>query len=453
MREITAGWVAEATSGRLEADPGITIASVVRDSRETGPGALYVALPGDRVDGHDFVHAAREAGAALALVSRPVDVPHVRVTDPTEALGRLAREYLRLLRESGRPTVIGITGSVGKTTTKDLLAQVLPSVVVPVESYNNEIGLPLTVLQADDGTDNLVLEMGANGVHHIERLCEIAPPDVAVVLAVGSAHIGMYASLDEVAETKAEIVRGRAEGAIVILNADDPRVAAMAGLAERVMTFGIGSGDLRAEEITLERGRPRFHLTQGDESARVALRLVGRHSITNALAAAAVALTRGMSLDEVAQRLCEAHVVSPHRMALTDRPDGVAILDDSYNASPESMAAALRAMMEMAEGRRTIAVVGEMLELGEESRTAHTQVGRLAAGLGIDRLVVVGEGARPAYDVAVREGAIEVDFVGTVDDAAALLAEELAPGDLVLVKSSHGSGLWELADRLVGAER
>lgn len=449
MRAITAGWVAEATGGKCEADPGITITSVVRDSREAGPGALYVALAGDRADGHDFVDDAFKAGAVLALVSKPVDGPCVRVSDSTEALGLLARAYLRLLKGSGGPTVIGITGSVGKTTTKDLLAKILPRVVVPVASYNNEIGLPLTVLEADDSTDSLVLEMGANGAHHIERLCQIAPPDVAVVLAVGSAHIGMYASIDEVAETKAEIIRDRAEGAAVLLNADDARVMAMANLADRVVTFGIESGDIRAEDITMEEGRPRFLLTKEGESARVALRLVGRHNITNALAAATVGFARGMDIDEVAGQLGEADAVSPHRMALTDRPDGVTVLDDSYNASPESMEAALEALGQMAEGRRAIAVVGEMLELGAESRNAHEEVGRLAGSLRLDGLVVVGEGARPAYDVAVRERMVaHVDYVDTVDDAAVLLEGKLAPGDMLLLKASHDSGLWELADRL-----
>jgi len=454
MRAVTAEWVAGAADGRLEADPAIEVTGVVRDSREAGPGSLYVALPGERVDGHDFVDDALRAGAALAVVDRSVDGPSVVVDDCAEALGRIARDYLRLLKESGRPTVIGITGSVGKTTTKDLLAQILPNVVVPVESYNNEIGMPLTVLQAGDETQNLVLEMGANGAGHIERLCRIAPPDVAVVLAVGTAHIGMYDSIDAVAETKAEIVRGRAEGAIVILNGDDPKVAAMAGLADRVTTFGIESGDVRAHDLTIEGGRPRFVLTRGRESARVTLRLVGRHNVANALAAAAVALVRGMALDEVAERLCEAHPVSPHRMALTTRPDGITILDDAYNASPESMRAALQALGQMANGRRAIAVVGEMLELGDESASAHEEVGRLAGSLRLDGLVVVGEGARPAYDVAVRQGQVTtVEFADSVDDAAAFLDRTLAPGDLILLKSSHGSGLWELADRLVEADR
>ncbi|MCJ7826943.1 MAG: UDP-N-acetylmuramoyl-tripeptide--D-alanyl-D-alanine ligase, partial [Demequinaceae bacterium] len=228
---MTAQWVAEAVGGRLVADPEVTVMSVVRDSREAGPGALYVALPGERADGHDFVEGAALRGAVLHLVSRSVDRPHVLVSDCTKALGLLAREYLRTLREAGRPTVIGVTGSVGKTTTKDLLSQILPGVVVPVGSYNNEIGLPLTVLRAKDTTENLVLEMGANGVGHIAYLCGIAPPDVAVVLTIGSAHLGEYASMDELTRTKAEIITGSLDGAMVVLNADDPRVAAMASLA------------------------------------------------------------------------------------------------------------------------------------------------------------------------------------------------------------------------------
>ncbi|MBN2176200.1 MAG: UDP-N-acetylmuramoyl-tripeptide--D-alanyl-D-alanine ligase [Demequinaceae bacterium] len=450
MRAVTARWVAEAVRGTLAADPEIAVMSVVRDSRESGPGALYVALPGERADGHDFVGEAAQRGAVLHMVSRPVDRPHVLVRDCTEALGFLAAKYLSSLRESGRPTVIGVTGSVGKTTTKDLLSQILPGVVVPVGSYNNEIGLPLTVLRAKETTENLVLEMGANGVGHIAYLCGIAPPDVAVVLAIGSAHLGEYASMDELARTKAEILTGSVDGATAILNADDPRVAAMAVLAERVTTFGIDSGDVRAEELRTEEGRARFVLVSGGERAEVALRLVGRHNVSNALAAAAVALDRDMPISEVAERLSEAHATSPHRMAVVERSDGVTVIDDSYNASPESMRAALDALREMAPRGRTIAVLGEMLEMGEASAGAHEELGCQAARLGLDGLVVVGEGARAAYDAAVREGLQDrAVFVATVDEAARYLDAFLVPGDTVLVKSSHGSGLWELADRLV----
>jgi UDP-N-acetylmuramoyl-tripeptide--D-alanyl-D-alanine ligase len=434
------------------ADPAIAVTSVVRDSREAREGALYVALPGERVDGHDYIEAAAKAGAVLHLVTRPVGEPHILVGDGVEALGLLARDYLRTLREVGGPVVTGVTGSVGKTTTKDLLAQILPGVVVPVGSYNNEIGLPLTVLKADDETINLVLEMGANGIGHIAYLCGIAPPDIAVVLAVGTAHLGEYASIEELARTKAEIVEGRAAGATVILNADDPRVAAMAALAPGAMTFGIGGGDVRAEGLRMERGRARFVLASGSDRSEVVLRLVGRHNVTNALAAAAVALLREIRLEDVAARLNGAVAISPHRMAVVERSDGITIIDDSYNASPEGMQAAFHALREMAT-RRAIAVIGEMLEMGPASLEAHMELGELAVRLRLDGLVVVGEGAKAAYDAAVREGfSGDVAFVATVEEAEAYLEGSLRPGDTVLVKSSHDSGLWRLADRLIGVD-
>lgn len=453
MRGVSAEWIAEAVGGTLAADRGIIVTSVVRDSREATPGALYVALPGERADGHDYIEAAAKAGAVLHLVTRPVDEPHILVGDGVEALGLLAREYLRSLKEGGGPVVIGVTGSVGKTTTKDLLAQILPGVVVPVGSYNNEIGLPLTVLQANGDTVNLVLEMGANGVGHIAYLCGIAPPDVAVVLAVGSAHLGEYSSIEEVARTKAEIVTGRAAGASVVLNADDPRVAAMAEIAPGATTFGVGAGDVRAEGLRMERGRARFVLASGEGRSEVVLRLVGRHNVTNALAAAAVALLRGIRLEDVAARLGQAVVISPHRMAVVERPDGITIIDDSYNASPESMRAAFHVLREMAK-RRAIAVIGEMLEMGPASTEEHEELGKLAVWYRLEGLVVVGEGAKAAYDAAVREGFIgEATFVATVDEAEEYLEGSLRPGDTVLVKSSHDSGLWRLADRLVEVGR
>ena len=453
MRPVSAAWVAEVTHGTLSGAAEGLITSVERDSRECGPGALYVAFPGERADGHDFVEAAATAGAALHLVTRPVSRPHVLVSDAVEAIGLLAAAYLSLLRSEGDITVIGITGSVGKTTTKDLLAHILPDCVAPVGSFNNEIGLPLTVLRAGPGTRYLVLEMGASGVGHIAYLTRIAPPDVVVVLVVGSAHLGEYASLDEVADAKAEIILGRTEGAAVLLNADDPRVAAMAKLAPGAWTFGVGNGDVRAEGLDTVEARANFTLLGPDgTSAPVALRLVGEHQVTNALAAAAVALSCGMTVPDVAARLNSATPLSEHRMAVTVRPDGVTVIDDSYNASPESMRAALRALRDLAGAGRSVAVLGEMLEMGAGSIAAHDELGALAVRLGIGHVVMVGQGTRPAYDAAVREGSFgdEAAFAATIDEARAHLSGWLAPGDTVLVKASHGTGLWRLADELAG---
>ena len=453
MRPVTAQWVANAVSGTLAADVDAIVTSVVKDSREVAPGALYVAFVGERVDGHDFVPAALAAGAKLCLVSQHVDAPHVLVDDVELALGALARAYLALLRTEGDITVVAVTGSNGKTTTKDLLAQTLPDVVAPVGSYNNEIGMPLTVLAADSSTRHLVLEMGASGPGHIAYLTSIAPPDVAIVLMVGTAHAGGYDGPDGIARAKAELVRGLVPGGVAILNADDTAVAAMAPLAERVVTFGQASAaDVRASDLTLARGRASFvPVVRGASGHRMTLSLVGEHHVTNALAALAAALECGMQLDEASALIAQAKPVSAHRMAVTERADGITIIDDSYNASPESMRAAFLALLDVAEGGRTVAVIGEMLEMGDASREAHWELGHHAVRLGIDYLLVVGEGAKPAFDAAVREGSWgdEAAFVGSIGDARSYLSERLMAGDTVLVKASHGTGLYELADELV----
>ena len=453
MRPVTAQWVANAVSGTLAADVDAIVTSVVKDSREVAPGALYVAFVGERVDGHDFVPAALAAGATLCLVSQHVDAPHVLVDDVELALGALARAYLALLRTEGDITVVAVTGSNGKTTTKDLLAQTLPDVVAPVGSYNNEIGMPLTVLAADSSTRHLVLEMGASGPGHIAYLTSIAPPDVAIVLMVGTAHAGGYDGPDGIARAKAELVRGLVPGGVAILNADDAAVAAMAPLAERVVTFGQAiAADVRASDLTLARGRASFvPVVRGASGHRMTLSLVGEHHVTNALAALAAALECGMQLDEASALIAQAKPVSAHRMAVTERADGITIIDDSYNASPESMRAAFLALLDVAEGGRTVAVIGEMLEMGDASREAHWELGHHAVRLGIDYLLVVGEGAKPAFDAAVREGSWgdEAAFVGSIGDARSYLSERLMAGDTVLVKASHGTGLYELADELV----
>ena len=453
MRALTAQWVANAVGGTLAADVDTIVTSVVKDSRDVVPGSLYVAFVGERVDGHAFAGAAVAAGATLCLVAEGVDAPHVLVDDVEVALGDLARAYLALLRTEGEITVIGITGSNGKTTTKDLVGKILPGSIAPIGSYNNEIGMPLTVLAADSATRHLVLEMGASGPGHINYLTSIAPPDVAVVLMVGSAHAGGYDGPEGIAKAKAEIVTGLVPGGLAILNADDDAVAAMASLASRVVTFGTGpDANVRAAELTVDRGHASFvPVVDGVAYDRVTLTLVGEHHVGNALASLAVAIECGLGAAEAAAAIAAAAPASEHRMAVTARTDGITVIDDSYNASPESMRAAFRALMDVAGGGRTFAVVGEMLEMGEASREAHWDVGHNAVRLGIDYLLVVGDGAKPAFDAAVREGSWgdEAAFVGSIAEARAYLAERLTTGDTVLIKASHGTGLYELADELV----
>lgn len=468
----TAQQVADATGGRLSqvAPHTMVTGPVVADSRQVQPGSLFVALPGEHVDGHDFAaRAVTDGGAHLVLAARELPgVPAVIVDDVEVALGELARGVLAALREAaaepgGTPlTVIGITGSVGKTTTKDLLAQICATAgptIAPEKSFNNEIGLPLTVLRADEGTRFLVLEMGASGIGHLDYLTRIAPPDIAVVLVVGHAHLGGFGGIEAVARAKSEIVSGLLPTGVAVLNADDSRVAAMAAKAPgEVLTFGTtGAADVRALDLRVDRaGRPEFTLELRDgERAEVHLRLVGEHHAHNALAAAATALTAGLSLTEVVTALNAADALSPHRMHVVDRPDGITVIDDSYNANPDSMRAALKALAVLAgRERRSVAVLGEMMELGPDSRVEHEAIGLQVVRLNIGLTVVVGDGARPIAAGAVREGSWgeEVLFVDDVDQAAELLSAELRPGDVVLVKASNDSGLWRLGDLLTDVE-
>ena len=445
-------------------DPDLLVTGgVVTDSRLAGPGSVFVAVRGERTDGHDHAASAVAAGAALVIAERPVDAPHVLVTDSVTALGELARHVLAVLRAEGELRVVGLTGSVGKTTTKDVLAQVLAQAgptVAPRESFNNEIGLPLTVLSATRETRYLVLEMGASGPGHIAYLTRIAPLDVAVVLIVGHAHMGGFGSIDAVARAKAEIVAGLRADGTAVLNADDRRVASMAaGAPGPVVWFGRGEdADVRAGDITLdEQARPSFVLDTDASGARtrhrVRLALHGEHQVSNALAVAGAALALGLDPGFVAGALSEAHRVSAHRMAVTARPDGVTVVDDAYNANPDSMAAALRAVAAM-PARRRVAVLGEMLELGDETDVAHEEAGRLAAELGIDVVVAPGPAGPPVRRGVGTDGP-RVHTPTDVDAAAALLDELLQEGDLVLLKGSNGSGVWRLAEQLTeggGAE-
>ncbi|MBO3096189.1 UDP-N-acetylmuramoyl-tripeptide--D-alanyl-D-alanine ligase [Cellulomonas dongxiuzhuiae] len=475
MIALTAAEIAAATHGTRSgiAPEHVVTGPVVTDSREVLPGGLFVALPGEHVDGHDFAAGAVAAGAALVLAARELPgLPCVVVPDVERALGDLAREVLVRLREAAAVPggsglqVVGITGSVGKTTTKDVLAQICGTAgptVAPVRSFNNEIGLPLTVLRADEQTRFLVLEMGASGPGHLTYLTDIAPPDVAVVLVVGQAHLGGFGGgVDGVARAKAEIVAGLVPGGTAVLNGDDPRVRAMSAVAPgRVVLFGAApDAEVRVEDVRLDAvGRASFrlvHVVGRERHERdVELRLVGEHHVHNALAAAAAALSVGLDLDEVATGLSAADALSPHRMHVVDRADGVTVVDDSYNANPDSMRAALKALAVIAgRERRSVAVLGEMLELGDEHRTAHDAIGRLVVRLNIGLTVVVGEGARAIRDGANHEGSWgdEVVLVDDVQSAAAFLADELRPGDVVLVKSSYGAGLWQLGDRLVAGD-
>ncbi len=462
MIDLSLAEVANVTGGTLvdvdEPDTRVS-AAVVVDSRLVEPGGLFVAVAGERVDGHEHAAAAVAAGAVAALVRRPVGVPGVLVDDPVRALGRLAAACARLLPDC---TVVGITGSAGKTSTKDLLAQVLGETgptVAPVGSYNNEIGVPLTVLRAEPGTAFLVVEMGARGGGHVAWLCDLVPPTIGCVLNVGSAHLGEFGSREAIAQAKGELVEALPPAGTAVLNADDDKVAAMASRSRaRVRTFGASPhADVRLADLTTTPvGCATFDLVADGQRAPVTLRLLGEHQAMNAAAAAAVALAAGLTLEEVATRLSTAEPRSRWRMERTERSDGVLVVNDAYNANPESMRAALKTLAGLAHARggRSFAVLGEMRELGEEATAEHDRIGRLAVRLDIDQLVVVGEEARPLHLGASLEGSwgSESELVCDADAAVDLLRSRLRPGDTVLVKASRAAGLERVAQALLTDE-
>ncbi|MEV6815780.1 UDP-N-acetylmuramoyl-tripeptide--D-alanyl-D-alanine ligase [Micromonospora sp. NPDC051296] len=455
MIALSLAEVASAVDGRLvAADPAVLVTgSVEFDSRKVTPGGLFVAFDGEKVDGHDYAAAAVDTGAVAVLGTREVPgVPMILVADALAAMGRLARVVVDRLPEL---TVIGLTGSSGKTTTKDLIAQLtarLGETVAPPGSFNNELGHPYTALQAGPSTRYLVMEKGARGIGHVRYLCDVAPPRISVVLNVGVSHIGEFGSQANIALAKGELVEALPADGLAVLNADDPLVDAMAArTAARVVRYGEAAhADVRAVDVTVdERGRPAYTLVTPEGSAPVRLGLTGRHQVWNTLAAAAVARELGMPLAELAIALGALGLVSTRRMDVFERADGVTVIDDSYNANPASMAVALRALAGIGHGGRTVAVLGYMAELGEFEEPGHAEVGRLAAELGVDRLLVVGDAAAPIHHGATSVGDWGGESVLLTDQTAAVevLRSELRPGDVVLVKGSRYR-TWEVADAL-----
>ncbi len=457
----TLGEVASITGGRLAgADPRAVVDGTVEvDSRLVTAGGLFVALPGEHTDGHDHAAAAVAAGAVVAVTDRLLPgQPCVVVPDPLAALQALAADVFG----RDQPRTFGITGSSGKTSTKDLLAQLLGAdVLAPVGSYNNELGLPLTLLRRTAQTRAAVLEYSARGVGHIAFLAGLARPHVAIVLNVGSAHLGEFGSVDAIAQAKGELVEAvvpyGGQPAVVVLSADDPRVLAMrdrAPAGARVVLTGSGpDAEVRADDVELDDGgRASFVLRTPSGDAPVRLGLVGAYQVANALSAVAAALLV-TDLPAVVVRLEAARPVSRWRMEVTERADGVTVVNDTYNANPESMRAALKTLKVMGAGgrRRTVAVLGPMGELGGDSREAHMDLGRFVVRLDVGQLVVVGPAAGGIHAGAVLEGSwgSESLHVDDIDAAVALLRAELAPGDVVLVKASRSAGLDRVAAALL----
>lgn len=519
MMPMTIGQIAEAVHGRLvlpasgnqtgdaasaQGKGSEPIARyVVSDSRQVRPGSVFVAIVGDRVDGHDFVTKAIESGAVAALVQHPVDAPiaQIVVPDTVEALGLLAKANIAMRRASGKPfTLIGITGSVGKTTTKDLLASLLSRLgptVAPVGSFNNEIGLPLTALKVGEETRFFVAEMGANHLGEIARLTVIAPPDIALVLKVGCAHLGEFGSVERIAQAKSEIVRGLVPGGLAVLNAEDGHVSAMAQLvggdhaawfarkdeaisqeAGRFLADAEGNasaGDASprhgltlAADVSLDDDdHPSFTLVAPDgRTAAVRLTIPGAHNVMNALAAATVASIIGMDLSDIARTLGEQSSISPHRMAVSRIDLGTGpftLIDDSFNANPDSMRAGLDGLRHWHAGEPVyrVAVLGAMLELGGDETSLHEQVGAYAAERA-DAVIAVGNGethvdaladalARGARaQVTATCGTAEsVHLVHDIDQANDLVSRLAGEHSAmaVLLKGSHVSGLSALATR------
>jgi UDP-N-acetylmuramoyl-tripeptide--D-alanyl-D-alanine ligase len=437
-------------------DPGALLTGpVVIDSRDVEPGSLFAALPGTRVDGHDFAAAAVQAGAAAVLATRKVGVPALIVPDVPAALARLARAVVDRLPEL---TIIGITGSAGKTTTKDLVAQLIEQLgptVSPPGSFNNEIGHPLTALRVNEQTRYLVSEMSARGIGHIAELCTITPPRLGAVLSVGHAHLGEFGSLDQVARAKGELPEALPADGVAVLNADDERVAAMAArTSARVVTFGRSlDADVQADHVRSDQnGRPGFTLVTPSGSAHVQLQLYGEHHVTNALAAATLALELGMSTRDVAAGLSAATARSRWRMEVTRLDDGVTIINDAYNANPDAMRAAIKTLAIMAKGGRGLAVLGHMTELGEQADRLHQEAGAQAAKAGVATLVVVGNEASSMLAGAKSVGTWDGELVHAPDAAAAVRAirNRMRSGDVVLVKASHSIGLEAVALALTG---
>ena len=449
MIPMTLGEIADVVGGTVHGDPAVVVTGgAYIDTRAPDPEGLFVAVVGERVDGHDYAE-----GAHAVLGSRATPAPTVVVADPVSALGRLARHVL----ETIDPVVVALTGSQGKTGTKDFLGHVLAAAgptVATRGNHNNEIGVPLTVLEATADTRFLVVEMGARGVGHIAQLCRIAPPRIAGVINVGTAHLSEFGSRERIAEAKGEIVAALPVDGVAVLNADDDLVVAMAErTTARTLGFGL-AGDVSWRAVRLDDlGRPTYELGCAGSWWPVTLRASGAHQVVNATAAAALAIATGLEPDLVAERLSDARPASRWRMELRERADGLVVINDAYNANPASMTAAIDTLAEIAHRRtgRSIAVLGEMLELASDTRSGHLEVGVHAARAGVDLLVTVGDTA-----AQIAEGARTVsgwqglaETAAGRDEALALVRENVAADDVVLVKASRGAALEHVADGLV----
>ncbi len=448
MIAMTASEIASVVQGVLHGDDVTVNEAAVINSADAITGSLFLAVKGERVDGHDFVADARKHGAVLTLATHEVAGPHIVVEDVIIALGKLAQHVRSNLLNL---IVIGITGSQGKTTTKELLASILSSAaatVAPTGNYNNEIGAPLSLLRCTEETKYCIVEMGARHKGDIAHLCSIAQPNIGLVLKVGTAHLGEFGSVEKIAETKSELISSLDAEGIAILGTYDLFTPQMASLHKgKILTFGEGAEcDIRATDIEVREGRAHFDLVTPEGRSAVGLRIVGLHQVANALAVASVATVLGFSLDQIASGLSTAESNAKWRMEIKELPSLV-LINDAYNASPEAMAAALQTLVLFAQerGGESWAFLGKMNELGESSDADHADIGTLASELGVDHLVCVG-----AFEYGAQLAAGSATSVHLCADKAAALkvAAHINPGDVVLVKASRSEKLEELADSL-----
>ncbi len=444
--------VARAVDG-LFLGEDVVVSTVCTDSRLATPGSLFVALPGERTDGGLFVSEAFEMGAAGALVrdGLTVEGPVVAVRSTNEALIQLATDERRRIDA----TVVGVTGANGKTSTKDMTAAVLATrfrTHASPESFNNEVGVPVTLLTAPSDTEVVVAELGARRKGDVTFLCEIAKPDVVVVTNVGVAHLEIFGSWEAIVEASAEPVVALGPDGVSVLNADDQVVAGFAATADgRVVTFGLSAAaDVRAIDVALDgESRASFDVLVEGNRAHVSLSVAGEHMVSNALASLAVGLTLGVDLDAAAAAVSGA-TVSHWRMETFTTADGVRVVNDAYNANPESVAAALKAARWMARDARLIAVLGTMAELGPIAAREHERLGELAARLRVDRVIAIGEWAEQIATASLREGVEpgNVAAFATPEEALDDVHAHAGPGDVVLFKASRVAGLERLAEAL-----
>lgn len=463
MISLTLAEIAAAMSGRLVLGVSdSTVDTLVSgeaqtDSRDVKQGQIFFAKRGEETDGHLFVSIAIDKGAALVVVEEEVDnrVPQIVVKDSVVALGALATKVIQRVTAHGDLKVVGITGSNGKTTTKNLLAAMTAragSTVAPVKSFNNEVGAPLTMLRVTEHTKYLVAEMGASVEGDIDRLVRMAHPNIGIVLSVGLAHAGEFGGIEATFRAKSEMVKCLTSNDVAVLNREDPRVAQMADLTDaQVLWFGLTPAcDVWAGNVESDIQGTHFDLHLGEEVASVRFQVLGEHHVMNALAAAAAAHVLGIPLEIIVEAIEGTTRAERWRMELLTS-DPVTVINDAYNASPDSMAAAIKTLAQIARPNgRTFAVLGEMSELGEFSGAEHDRIGLLAVRLNISRIVVVGEGARRLHLSTINEGSWDGECVyfAEQDDAFEYLSQELRAGDTVLVKSSNSAGLRFLGDRL-----